>query len=480
MYRRRNINRNNLAPRGAYPRSTYRRSIPGFQRRGILNTSRQFGRFVINDVWDVSGPTINQAGVSLPIGPSPVSYPGSKYVIDASTYNMHFTSNVFVEFIPAQNRFNAKNQIAAWVSSDPDASIPGTDEAIRQQCMASKGFIWHSEFTFRQNLHVPPSLYKNFSTGNGDSAAGTAFQPQGRIFIVPLKGTDTTEWTYGITNIKFQTRLSGPGTAIAPTTIAIPDDPFAFNVVHDISSWAVASKHAIHTHYLDLSAPRYLSTWEEAPLTPQRAVVYVYDADLMQYGDDVITRYPPNEDRWAYWKSSTSLPLNAVQYYHYAEVEDTGEYSWQVFDPVAGDLVTFTPGTVVNVTTETKTGKHFQLHNNLIDANNVPMITKDENGNNVLATGDSYLRSDLEEFRNLFDKATASLKEILGDIQNEIQTTSDETNNNLNELLAKPIPVEINGDVPVTIQGQPISVTETGDTASDILGFVGDIAGLII
>jgi len=108
------------------------------------------------------------------------------------------------------------------------------------------------------------------------------------------------------------------------------------------------------------------------------------------------------------------------------------------------------------------------------------MLTKDENGNNVLATGDSYLRTDFEEFRKFFDDATASLKEMLGDIQNEIQTTSDETNSNLNELLAKPIPVEINGSVPVTVQDQPISVTETGDTASDILGFVGDIAGLII
>lgn len=75
-------------------------------------------------------------------------------------------------------------------------------------------------------FNVPRSQNLSFQTGQGDSAAGTAFQPQGRIFAVPLSGSETTAWTYGTLQYSFRTVFSGPGTSIANTTRTITSDPF--------------------------------------------------------------------------------------------------------------------------------------------------------------------------------------------------------------------------------------------------------------
>jgi len=185
--------------------------------------------------------------VNLPIGPDPKIYPGTKYVIDASTYNMHRTNTVQIRFIPAQNRYQAKNTIAMWISSDPDAKPPASDDAIRQQCLSARGEIFHSEFSVVKTFIVPPSTLKNFSTGQGDNSSGTQFQPQGRIFIMPLKGTDNADWNYGLTNITFHSTLSGPGTSLpaTPTPSTDANNPYLPGYWHVFSTWSDVAKKAI-------------------------------------------------------------------------------------------------------------------------------------------------------------------------------------------------------------------------------------------
>lgn len=414
-------NRNMLAPRSRIPRFQNRRMIPGFQRRGILNRSSQTGAFAVSNIWEVSGPTVGNNGVNIPIGPSPTSYAGSKYVIDASTYNMHYTTNVFLEFIPSQNRFNAKNQICVWLTSDPDAVAPITDEQVRQQCLAAKGFTFHSEFTFRQNLHVPPALYKNFSTGSGDSASGTAFQPQGRIFVIPLDGTDTTDWTYGTLNIRFQTRLSGPGTSLAPASASIPDDPFSFNTIHNISSWTGSSKRAIHEHYYVTSAIRYLLTWEEGPTIAANAVVYEYTENMRTIDPDSITNFPPDIATWNYWRSVDTLPLNAKSYWQYSPLdEDNNTFGWVQYEPTVGEYVKFSPGTRLNVTTESILGHHSQFRVTPVDEINRAMLAQDEEGNTTLSTTDRKLNILAESLRLLVDTIRVNNLTQLGNLTNEV------------------------------------------------------------
>lgn len=234
------------------------RILPAARRRGFFNTRITIPGGTTNN-WEVPGPTVTQTGVNIPIGPDPGTYTGTKYVIDASTYNMHRTTWCKIRFVPAQNRFNAKNQLAMWVSSDPDAKIPTGDAAIRQQCLSAKGELFHSEFSIEKIFKIPPSMYKNFSTGQGDNSSGTAFQPQGRIFIVPLANGDTAAWNYGITIIQFQTTLSGPGTTQLkePAPVNPNMDPYKLDVVHDMTSWHTNSR----VHILDSLMDDFSKHW---------------------------------------------------------------------------------------------------------------------------------------------------------------------------------------------------------------------------
>jgi hypothetical protein len=225
---------------------------------------------------------------------------------------MHFTRSVLVKFIPAQNRFNAKNQICMWVSSDPNAKVPTGDAAIRQQCLSAGGETFHSEFTLTKIFRMPPSQYKNFSTGQGDNAAGgTPFEPQGRLIIVPLGGS-TEDWQYGTITLQFSTRLSGPGTNLSTTTNTIVTDPWTENKWLNVDSdfqqiwrgldpnsyvsvytegvvkiYSASNANSVFPYPSDgikLPAKYYISTTDDAPpapegTTPTAFTHYTYDPD---------------------------------------------------------------------------------------------------------------------------------------------------------------------------------------------------------
>lgn len=160
-----------------------------------------------------------------PIGPDKTAYNGSRYLIDAFTWNLYYVHTLLFTFIPAVNEFNAKHQICAWVSADPTLKIPETDAAIRQQCNAAGGKLFFSGKSAKYNFEIPRSSQLSFSTGFGDGVdGGTAFTPQGYLYIVPLRGEDDTAWDYGTTTLVFDTTFSSPGTANF-TSAAMPPPP---------------------------------------------------------------------------------------------------------------------------------------------------------------------------------------------------------------------------------------------------------------
>nr|QJI53775.1 MAG: structural protein [Hepeviridae sp.] len=391
------FNRNNLAPRARIGQR--RRGIPGFQRRGILRQSRQPGRFTVNDVWDVAAPTINQGGLNLPIGPDVDSYGGSKFVIDASTYNTYHISSLYFEFIPSQNRFNAKNQIAVWVSSDPAATPPDNDEQIRQQCMAAKGFIFHSEFTFRNWLRVPASIFKNFSTGQGDSAAGTNFQPQGRVFAIPLAGDDTTNWTYGIANIRFRGRLSGPGSYVGGTTRTITDNPYVPERIHNITNWDDNAKRTYIPNIrntISSDVPTQYVTYYTNATTP----TYTFAVSL---GD---TRGNEEDDSFPslagtnYAKITTKEPdSDGQKFYSW----NNTAVQWETYDPSSAVYVRVRPDQPLQITSQKQLQPgHFPLYTTE-SLNSNPTHNQDSEGRDTVNTNNIVLQNQIDDLRTLIE-----------------------------------------------------------------------------
>lgn len=280
--------------------------------------------------------------------------------------------------------------------------------------MAAKGFIFHSEFTFRQWLIVPASIFQNFSTGQGDSAAGTTFQPQGRIFMLPLAGTDTSDWTYGIANIRFQTRLSGPGTSAGASTRTRATNPFKTLVTHDISDWDEAGKHEyfdyVHrsvatpdggffTYYTDANTPAL--TIRISSLDPYDSINFAEaEIPLQSYNFVRINVHIPPDvgQTFKRWNDETN--------------------SWETYDPADGVYVRFRSEHPLQVTNTNK-GGHYDLYTTE-SLNNKPTYGKDANNNDVTLSADTDLQAAVAELRNLLNDFKIVNDQHLTNIENDL------------------------------------------------------------
>lgn len=432
--------------------------VPGRYLSGYLRGGNRGVAMTVRNSWQIAGPTINNGGVNVPIGPSPLDFAGSNYVVQASTYNFHKTHHVTLDFIPSQNRFNAKNQIAMWISSDPNATTPTTDQAVRQQCLAAQGTVFHSEFTRNVRLTVPPRRDYNFSTGQGDNATGTAFEPQGRIFVVPLAGTDTSDFTYGTLNITFHGELSGPGTPAAPATVATDEDPFTFGKLHNFTNWSLASRATVHERVNHTTTPLWVNYWLNPPYNDATTNAYYYDPGNLP-PDDVV----PDSTRYAHVYLISETAPTAGTLWEYNTKTETWERALNNF----GTPVIFPSGTKLPVTTQYN-NTQLSFESLGVGTKGNPLITSDENGNEVLAAQDDYLRNKVAEF---LTQLTKQLTEQANTNHNDLTNINKEFDN---------LHVTVdNKTLPVNIENQPIQTTSDDSSGPGILDILGAVVTLV-
>lgn len=301
-------------------------------------------------------------------------------------------------------------------------------------------------------MRVPPRKDFNFSTGQGDNSTGTAFEPQGRIFVVPLSGADTTDFTYGTLNLTFHGELSGPGTSQGTATMVAPADPFAFEVIHDFSSWSLPSRMTVHDRIFDTDTELYLELFDSPPYTDARAVVYVYDPT----NPPDVDQQPSFLDRKTNYKITATRPTAGVFY-----VNDDG--AWVKSTDSSGLRVSFAPGVSLPVTTTIHDYNERTLPFNATpsDATGKPMTALDENNNPTAATTDS----------KLYDQLTKLMDRLKTDLANQ--------NNAILEQLDDQHVTIDNNPLPVQITGQPIETTDSGGATEGIFDILGGLLTLV-
>lgn len=264
------------------------------------------------------------------------------------------------------------------------------------------------------------------STGQGDSAAGTDFQPQGRIFVVPLAGNDTSAWTYGIVNIRFNGRLSGPGTNLAAATRTRPENPFTPLITHDITNWSDGAKHTYYAYVrntLPATRTNYF-TYYTQPNKP--AITYfvhdtaVGEADTTAFEFEELVGYN-------YVRINQNLPADEGQRYRRWDEEAN---QFLDYEPEGDFYVRFRPNKPLQVTTQ-HAEEDYRFYSTESYANK-PTYIKDDNNNDVLATKDTDLQRALAELRELVeelrlrtDEQLEHNNELLDTIREDAITTRD-------------------------------------------------------
>jgi hypothetical protein len=310
-------------------------------------------------------------------------------------------------------------------------------------------------------MRVPPRKDFNFSTGQGDNSTGTAFEPQGRIFVVPLSGTDTTDFTYGTLNLTFHGELSGPGTSVNTATFVAPADPFSFEDVHDFTNWSLASKQTIHERIYDIDTTTYLLLFDTPPYTDARAVIYVYDPT----NPPDVDQYPLFLDRKNHYKYTATRPTSGTFYENVDGV-------WTMTTDDAGLRVSFGPGVYLPVTTSITdpTIRTLPFNSTPSDASGKPMLGVDENNNPTALTTDSQLRQQLTTLiQRLQDQLNNQNNAILQQLDDQHVTIDNPT-----------LDVDVsNTPLPVEITGQPIQTSDDSGAAEGIFDILGGLITLI-
>lgn len=310
-------------------------------------------------------------------------------------------------------------------------------------------------------MRVPPRKDFNFSTGQGDNSTGTAFEPQGRIFVVPLAGSDTSDFTYGTLNLTFHGELSGPGTSQGTVAAVIPDDPFSFEALHDFAAWSPASRRTVHERLLDTTTTVYLLLFDSPPYDDYHAVIYVYDpANLPDYD-----QAPLFLDRKTNYKYTTTRPTSGE---FYTNVD--GVWTKTVDDQ--GLRVSFAPGVFLPVTTRINdfATRTLPFNSTPSDSTGKPMLSTDENNNPTASTTDDKLIQQLTKLVGLLQTDLANQNNAILEQLDDQHVTID--NESLNVTVD-------NQPLPVEITGQPIETTDSGGAAEGIFDILGAILTIV-
>ncbi|APG77638.1 putative structural protein [Shuangao alphatetra-like virus 1] len=202
----------------------------GFYRRNSRNMAQPTRPGERLETYDVPLGVITARGGAFGIGPDATLYGGTKYTVDALSYNNYDVKSVGVYWITALNETNANGQIAVYLTLDPSATVPSTDQAVMNQVSATRDMgdiFFASDKRYTQatplRFRTPPSNKVNYSTGQADAGRGGAYEEQGKI-IVAVVAPNSNITNYGSMFMRVTVAWSSPGAPNNLQNITINND----------------------------------------------------------------------------------------------------------------------------------------------------------------------------------------------------------------------------------------------------------------
>lgn len=157
--------------------------------------------------------SLGKDGISVDLGPNKVLYGNNKYGVDALSYNNYHVKHVTLEYMTALNQMQAKGHVCMWLTGDPNAGLPTTDDAVLNQVTSSGvyGRKFFSAKSTKFSITAPLSNQMTYQTGNGDSSGtGSKYQAQLRLNAAVV-GKDAGIESYGLISATITVGWSSPG-----------------------------------------------------------------------------------------------------------------------------------------------------------------------------------------------------------------------------------------------------------------------------